>query len=58
MRLGFITDSIRDESTGIGTYAQGLIAGISKYIKPSTILEYIDYKKTNFNKKKIKIGEK
>src|SRR5258706_16462956 len=49
MKIGIITDSIRQQSTGIGFYAKDFI---NKLLKNEAKNDYIfiDYVKTDFNK--------
>ena len=48
MKVGIITDSIREQSTGIGYYAKGVILQLIKIDKHNKYF-YIDYQKTLFN---------
>lgn len=52
MKIGFITDSIRDDATGIGVYTKGIIRAFQKYY-PNNEYYYIDYQKTKFNESKM-----
>lgn len=48
MKLGIITDGVRNEMTGIGNYTKNLCIGIQKY--KNVAINYIDYEENNFNK--------
>ena len=52
MKLGIITDSVRDEMTGIGNYTKNLCIDLQKY--KNIDMSYIDYEKNNFNKENLK----
>src|SRR5438034_9217235 len=48
MKIGVITDSIREQSTGIGFYAREVVLELLKKDKRNEYF-YIDYLKTSFN---------
>lgn len=52
MKIGFITDCIRQNSAGIGNYAKGFIYAMKKYL-PNNDYVFIDYEVNEFNHKNI-----
>src|SRR6185437_12453154 len=53
MKIGLLTDSIRDQSTGIGYYAMDVIREMTTLDKKNKYF-YIDFLETQFNKEKFK----
>lgn len=52
MKIGVITDVIREDSTGIGKYSKYLIEALVKKYKGSEFY-FIDYEKNDFNRKNL-----
>lgn len=52
MKIGLITDSIRDQSTGIGYYAKDVITELMKMDKKNEYF-FIDFLQTEFNSQKL-----
>ena len=52
MKIGIITDSIREKSTGIGYYSKNLIINLLKTDKENKYF-FIDYIKNDFNRKSL-----
>src|SRR5258708_1436107 len=52
MKIGIITDSIRQQPTGIGNYAKDITEKLIHYDNHN-IYSYIDYQENSFNNKKL-----